>query len=94
VKTGPANKWRVPQRNLDQFRFWLKDHENPAPTKAGQYSYRGPSADAGCCRRYSRSAFALRAAAPWSVFRDALFVEVLEALARVRLPARFLTMGG
>ncbi len=37
VKTGPAHKWWVYQRNLDWFRFWLKDEEDPDRSKAEQY---------------------------------------------------------
>jgi dipeptidyl aminopeptidase/acylaminoacyl peptidase len=38
VKRGPANIWWVHQRNLDWFRFWLKDEEDPDPRKAEQYT--------------------------------------------------------
>ncbi len=38
VKRGPATKWRVFQRNLDWFRFWLKDEEDPDPSKNEQYA--------------------------------------------------------
>jgi dipeptidyl aminopeptidase/acylaminoacyl peptidase len=38
VKRGPANKWWVYQRNLDWFRFWLKDEEDPDPAKLEQYA--------------------------------------------------------
>ena len=37
VKLRPANLWWVHQRNLDWFRFWLQDAEDPAPIKAEQY---------------------------------------------------------
>jgi dipeptidyl aminopeptidase/acylaminoacyl peptidase len=37
VKESPAHKWWIYQRNLDWFRFWLKDEEDPSPTKAEQY---------------------------------------------------------
>ena len=37
VKRGPANKWWVYTRNLDWFRFWLQDYEDPDPGKAEQY---------------------------------------------------------
>src|SRR5262249_8893160 len=37
VKRYPANKWWVYSRNLDWFRFWLKDEEDPDPAKAEQY---------------------------------------------------------
>ena len=37
VKESPADKWWIYQRNLDWFRFWLKDEEDPSPTKAEQY---------------------------------------------------------
>src|SRR6266852_8822586 len=32
-KRGPANVWWVHERNLDWFRFWLKDEEDPDPAK-------------------------------------------------------------
>jgi dipeptidyl aminopeptidase/acylaminoacyl peptidase len=38
VKRQPAHKWWVYQRNLDWFRFWLKDEEDPDPTKKEQYA--------------------------------------------------------
>jgi dipeptidyl aminopeptidase/acylaminoacyl peptidase len=38
VKSSPANKWWVYQRNLDWFRFWLKGEEDPDPSKAEQYA--------------------------------------------------------
>ncbi len=38
VKRSPANIWWVNQRNLDWFRFWLKDEEDPDPAKAEQYN--------------------------------------------------------
>jgi hypothetical protein len=37
VKKGPANKWWVFQRNLDWFRFWLQDYEDPSATKREQF---------------------------------------------------------
>jgi hypothetical protein len=37
IKRGPANKWWVFERNLDWFRFWLKDEVDDNPTKADQY---------------------------------------------------------
>ena len=37
VKAGPANRWWVYSRNLDWFRFWLKDEEDPVVAKAEQY---------------------------------------------------------
>jgi hypothetical protein len=37
VKRSPASLWWVHQRNLDWFRFWLKDEEDPLPTKTAQY---------------------------------------------------------
>lgn len=36
-KRSPANKWWVYSRNLDWFRFWLKDEEDPDLSKAEQY---------------------------------------------------------
>jgi hypothetical protein len=38
TKTHPADIWWVNERNLDWFRFWLKDEEDAAPTKAEQYA--------------------------------------------------------
>ena len=37
VKRSPADRWWVYQRNLDWFRFWLLNEEDPDPTKAEQY---------------------------------------------------------
>lgn len=37
VKRSPANKWWVYQRNLDWFRFWLKDEVDSSPEKTEQY---------------------------------------------------------
>ena len=37
VKRSPANVWWVHQRNLDWFRFWLKDEEDPDARKTAQY---------------------------------------------------------
>ena len=37
VKSSPANIWWVHERNLDWFRFWLKDEEDPDSRKAEQY---------------------------------------------------------
>jgi hypothetical protein len=37
VKRSPANKWWVFERNLDWFRFWLKDEEDNNPAKREQY---------------------------------------------------------
>jgi len=37
VKSSPANRWWVYSRNLDWFRFWLQDQEDPAPAKTEQY---------------------------------------------------------
>jgi len=38
VKRNPANRYWVYSRNLDWFRFWLKDEEDPDPAKAEQYA--------------------------------------------------------
>jgi dipeptidyl aminopeptidase/acylaminoacyl peptidase len=38
VKVHPANRWWVYHRNLDWFRFWLKDEEDADPSKAAQYA--------------------------------------------------------
>lgn len=37
-KRHPANEWWANQRNLDWFRFWLKDEEDPDPGNAEQYA--------------------------------------------------------
>ncbi|MCD9006332.1 Atxe2 family lasso peptide isopeptidase [Luteimonas sp. XNQY3] len=37
-KFQPRHKLAVYERNLDWFRFWLKDEEDPAPAKAAQYT--------------------------------------------------------
>jgi hypothetical protein len=38
IKRSPANRWWLYRRNLDWFRFWLKDEEDLDPSKAEQYS--------------------------------------------------------
>jgi dipeptidyl aminopeptidase/acylaminoacyl peptidase len=38
VKTSPANKYWVFRRNLDWFRFWLKDEVDHDPSKREQFS--------------------------------------------------------
>lgn len=38
VKRSPADRWWVYQRNLDWFRFWLKDEQDPDPAKREQYT--------------------------------------------------------
>jgi dipeptidyl aminopeptidase/acylaminoacyl peptidase len=38
VKYSPANRWWVLHRNMDWFRFWLQDYEDPDPAKAEQYA--------------------------------------------------------
>ena len=35
VKRSPANQWWVHERNLDWFRFWLKDEAGPGSEEAG-----------------------------------------------------------
>lgn len=37
VKNQPKHRFYTYQRNLDWFRFWLKDEEDPDPAKAEQY---------------------------------------------------------
>jgi len=37
-KRHPGNEWWVNQRNLDWFRFWLHDEQDPNPAKAEQYA--------------------------------------------------------
>jgi len=36
-KWQPAHRHAIYERNLDWFRFWLQDYEDPDPTKAEQY---------------------------------------------------------
>ena len=36
-KFQPRHKLAVYERNLDWFRFWLKDEEDPNPAKADEY---------------------------------------------------------
>jgi dipeptidyl aminopeptidase/acylaminoacyl peptidase len=36
-KFSPADRWWVQRRNLDWFRFWLQDYEDPDASKADQY---------------------------------------------------------
>lgn len=38
MKWQPAHRLSIYNRNLDWFRFWLQDIEDPAPAKAKQYS--------------------------------------------------------
>ncbi len=38
VRTQPAHIWWVFEHNVDWFRFWLKDEEDPDPYKADQYA--------------------------------------------------------
>ncbi|WP_449427528.1 Atxe2 family lasso peptide isopeptidase [Rhodanobacter umsongensis] len=37
IKFQPRHKMAVYERNVDWFRFWLQDYEDPNPVKAGQY---------------------------------------------------------
>ena len=37
IKAEPRQKLAAYQRNLDWFRYWLKDEIDPDPAKAGQY---------------------------------------------------------
>jgi dipeptidyl aminopeptidase/acylaminoacyl peptidase len=37
IKTQPVHKRAVYERNLDWYRFWLKDEEDPDPAKREQY---------------------------------------------------------
>jgi dipeptidyl aminopeptidase/acylaminoacyl peptidase len=37
VKNQPMHRYEIYERNVDWFRFWLKDEENPAPQKASVY---------------------------------------------------------
>jgi dipeptidyl aminopeptidase/acylaminoacyl peptidase len=38
IKFQPKHKLAVYQRNLDWFRFWLQNYEDPDPAKSGQYN--------------------------------------------------------
>lgn len=38
LKWQPAHLYAIQNRNLDWFRFWLQNHEDPDPAKADQYS--------------------------------------------------------
>jgi hypothetical protein len=37
-KFQPRHKLAVYERNLDWFRFWLEDYEDPTPSKKAQYA--------------------------------------------------------
>lgn len=37
IKVQPRHRLAVYERNLDWFRYWLQDHRDPDPDKAGQY---------------------------------------------------------
>jgi dipeptidyl aminopeptidase/acylaminoacyl peptidase len=39
IKNQPSHRYEIYERNLDWFRFWLKDEEDPSPDKASQYKY-------------------------------------------------------
>jgi len=38
VKWQPAHRLAIYNRNLDWFRFWLQDYEDPDPAKTEQYT--------------------------------------------------------
>jgi hypothetical protein len=38
VKWQPVHRQALYRRNLDWFRFWLQDYEDPAPEKQEQYA--------------------------------------------------------
>ena len=38
VMTNPRQRLLSESINVDWFRFWLQDYEDPDPTKAGQYA--------------------------------------------------------
>ena len=38
VPWQPAHRLAMYRRNLDWFRFWLQDFEDPSPDKADQYA--------------------------------------------------------
>lgn len=37
-KTEPKHRYEIYERNVDWFRFWLQDYEDPNPAKASQYN--------------------------------------------------------
>jgi hypothetical protein len=39
LKWQPAHRLAIYNRNLDWFRFWLQDIEDPDPAKAAQYAH-------------------------------------------------------
>ena len=39
VKNWPSHRYKIYERNLDWYRFWLKGEEDPAPCKSAQYKY-------------------------------------------------------
>jgi dipeptidyl aminopeptidase/acylaminoacyl peptidase len=39
IKNQPSHRFEIYERNLDWFRFWLKDEEDPSPDKASQYKH-------------------------------------------------------
>jgi len=53
IKSSPANRWWVHNRNLDWFRFWLQDYEDPDPAKAAQYARWRKMRDEAAARRNS-----------------------------------------
>jgi len=39
IKNHPTHRYEIYERNLDWFRFWLRDEEDPSPDKASQFKY-------------------------------------------------------
>ena len=39
IKNQPTHRYEIYERNLDWFRFWLRDEEDPSPDKASQFKY-------------------------------------------------------
>jgi hypothetical protein len=39
IKNQPTHRYEIYERNLDWFRFWLSDEEDPSPDKASQFKY-------------------------------------------------------
>jgi dipeptidyl aminopeptidase/acylaminoacyl peptidase len=39
VKNWPRHRYKIYERNLDWYRFWLKGEEDPAPSKSQQYKH-------------------------------------------------------
>jgi dipeptidyl aminopeptidase/acylaminoacyl peptidase len=62
IKVEPRQKLAVYERNLDWFRYWLKDEVDPDPAKSAQYKrwrLLGPKKDAPSIDRTQRSTSAI-----------------------------------